>query len=65
VLCAVPQACVSTPLAWDKLTRHLHPHAFTLRTIVARLASQPSDPMAPLIESYRRQDAKAKAERYG
>jgi bifunctional non-homologous end joining protein LigD len=53
VLRAVPQACVSTPLAWDELTPHLHPQAFTLRTIFDRLASQPMDPIAPLIEYYR------------
>ena len=40
VLRAVPQACVSTPLAWDELTPHLHPQAFTLRTIFERLANQ-------------------------
>ena len=65
VLRAVPQACVSTPLAWDELTPHLHPQAFTLRTIFERLASQPTDPMAPLIAYYRREDAKSNAERQG
>ncbi len=65
VLRAVPQACVSTPLAWDELTPHLHPQAFTLRTIFDRLASQPMDPIAPLIEYYRREDAKSNAERQG
>jgi bifunctional non-homologous end joining protein LigD len=65
VLRAVPQACVSTPLAWDELTPHLHPQAFTLRTIFERLASQPADPIAPLIEYYRREDAKSNAERRG
>ena len=63
VLRAVPQACVSTPLAWDELTPHLHPQAFTLRTIFERLAGQPTDPIAPLIEYYRREDAKANTER--
>ena len=65
VLRAVPQACVSTPLAWDELTPHLHPQAFTLRTIFERLASQPTDPMAPLIAYYRREDAKSNVERQG
>jgi bifunctional non-homologous end joining protein LigD len=65
VLRAVPQACVSTPLAWNELTPYLHPQAFTLRTIFERLASQPTDPMAPLIECYRREDAKSNAERRG
>jgi bifunctional non-homologous end joining protein LigD len=63
VLRAVPQACVSTPLAWDELTPHLHPQAFTLRTMFERLASQPTDPIAPLIEYYRREDATPNAER--
>jgi bifunctional non-homologous end joining protein LigD len=63
VLRAVPQACVSTPLAWDELTPRLHPQAFTLRTIFERLASQPTDPMAPLIAYYRREDAKSNVER--
>jgi bifunctional non-homologous end joining protein LigD len=63
VLRAVPQACVSTPLAWDELIPHLHPQAFTLRTIFDRLASQPTDPIAPLIEYYRREGAKSNAER--
>jgi DNA primase len=63
VLRAVPQACVSTPLAWDELTPHLHPQAFILRTIFDRLASQPTDPIAPLIEYYRREGAKSNAER--
>jgi bifunctional non-homologous end joining protein LigD len=65
VLRAVPQACVSTPLAWDELTPHLHPQAFTLRTIFDRLAGQPTDPMAPLIECYQREDGKSNAERRG
>jgi bifunctional non-homologous end joining protein LigD len=65
VLRAVPQACVSTPLAWDELTPHVHPQAFTLRTIFERLASQPTDPMAPLSAYYRREDAKSNAERRG
>jgi bifunctional non-homologous end joining protein LigD len=65
VLRAVPQACVSTPLAWDELTPHLHPQAFTLRTIFERLASQPTDPIAPLIEHYRRQAIKRNADRRG
>jgi bifunctional non-homologous end joining protein LigD len=63
VLRAVPQACISTPLAWDELTPHFHSQAFTLRTIFERLASQPTDPMAPLIAFYRREDAKSNAER--
>jgi len=36
--------------------------AFTLRTIFERLASQLTDPMAPLLEYYRREDGKSKAE---
>jgi hypothetical protein len=50
-------------LAWDELTPHFHSQAFTLRTIFERLASQPTDPMAPLIAYYRREDAKSNAER--
>jgi bifunctional non-homologous end joining protein LigD len=65
VLRAVPQACVSTPLAWDELTPDLHPQAFTLKTIFERLASQPTDPIAPLIEWYRGEDAKSNTERQG
>jgi DNA ligase D-like protein (predicted polymerase) len=65
VLRAVPQACVSTPLAWDELTPHLHPQAFTLRTMFERLASQPTDPMGPLLAYFRREDAKSNPERQG
>ena len=65
VLRVVPQACVSTPLAWEKLTPHLHPQAFTLRMISGRLASQPTEPIAPLIAYYRREDAKSNAARQG
>jgi bifunctional non-homologous end joining protein LigD len=62
---AVPQASVSTPLAWDELTPHLHPQAFTLRTIFERLARQQIDPVAPLIEYYRREEAKSQAKKRG
>jgi len=65
VLRAVPQACVSTPLAWDELTPHLHPQAFTLRTIFERLASQPTDAMGPLLAYFRREDATSNPERQG
>jgi bifunctional non-homologous end joining protein LigD len=54
VLRAVPQACVSTPLAWHELTSDLHPQRFTLRTFFRRLARQRRDPFAPLLEHYRR-----------
>jgi bifunctional non-homologous end joining protein LigD len=56
VLRAVPQACVSTPLAWHELTPDIHPQRFTLRTIFTRLARQRKEPWAPLLEHYRRQD---------
>jgi bifunctional non-homologous end joining protein LigD len=59
VLRAVPQACVSTPLAWRELTPDLHPQNFTLRTIFRRLARQRKDPFAPLLEHYRRQEVEA------
>ncbi|HSF32406.1 MAG TPA: non-homologous end-joining DNA ligase, partial [Candidatus Tectomicrobia bacterium] len=55
VLRAVPQAGVSTPLAWRELTADIHPQDFTLRTILRRLARQRKDPFAPLLEHYRRQ----------
>jgi bifunctional non-homologous end joining protein LigD len=54
VLRAVPQAGVSTPLAWHELTSDLHPQRFTLKTIFRRLARQRRDPFAPLLEHYRR-----------
>lgn len=63
VLCAVAQACVSTPLAWDELTPHFHPQAVTFKTIFERLAGQPPDPMAPLIAYDGREDATPNAER--
>ena len=65
VLRVVPQACISTPLARDELTPSFHPRAFTLRTIFDRLASQPADPMVPLIAYYQREDAKSNADRQG
>jgi bifunctional non-homologous end joining protein LigD len=59
VLRAVPQACVSTPLAWDELTSDLHAQAFTLRTIFERLASQSADPIEPLIKWYQAEETKS------
>jgi bifunctional non-homologous end joining protein LigD len=58
VLRAIPQATVSTPLQWTELTSRLQPHKFNLRTIFRRLASQQTDPMAPLVDSYLRKDGK-------
>jgi bifunctional non-homologous end joining protein LigD len=49
VLRAVPQATVSTPLAWAELTSTLEPRRYTLKTIFRRLARQKTDPMAPLL----------------
>lgn len=63
VLRAIPQATVSTPLQWTEPTSRLQPHKFNLRTIFHRLADQHTDPMAPLVDSYRREDGKASASR--
>ncbi len=48
VLRAVPEAAVSTPLAWRELTPELDPKRFNLRTIFRRLARQTGDRMAAL-----------------
>jgi bifunctional non-homologous end joining protein LigD len=61
VLRAVPQAYVSTPLAWHELRPDLHPQNFTLRTIFRRLARQYKDPAAALLERYRRRDVESNA----
>jgi bifunctional non-homologous end joining protein LigD len=63
VLRAIPQATVSTPLQWRELTSRLQPHTFNLRTIFQRLTSQSADPMAPLVDSYRRETSSAGAGR--
>jgi bifunctional non-homologous end joining protein LigD len=48
VLRAIPGAPVSTPLAWRELRADIDPRRFNLRTMPARLARQPRDPMAGL-----------------
>lgn len=53
VLRAVPQATVSTPLAWNELTPTLDPGAFTVKTLFERLAGQTADPFVPLVLWYR------------
>jgi bifunctional non-homologous end joining protein LigD len=63
VLRAIPQAAISTPLQWRELTSRLQPHTFNLRTIFQRLTSQSADPMAPLVDSYRRETNRAGAGR--
>ena len=50
VLRAVPGAPVSTPLRWQELTPNLDPRAYNLQTIFQRLARQPHDPMAGLLQ---------------
>jgi bifunctional non-homologous end joining protein LigD len=50
----VPGAPVSMPLAWSELTGRLRPGQFTVKNALKRLAGQKSDPIAPLLRSFRR-----------
>jgi len=49
----VAGAPVSMPLSWSELTSRLRPGQFTLRTALRRLSRQKSDPIAPLLKSFR------------
>jgi bifunctional non-homologous end joining protein LigD len=53
VVRAVSAATVSTPLHWRELTPDLSPKQFTMQTVVQRFARQKSDPMAPLLRSFK------------
>ena len=53
VLRAVPEATISTPLKWDELSSKLDPRTFNLETIFRRLGRLRTDPLAPLIRTYK------------
>ena len=50
----VAGAPVSMPLAWNELTGRLRPGQFTIRTTLKRLVRQKVDPVADLLQSFRR-----------
>ena len=49
-----PGAPVATPLRWEEVGPKLDPAAFTLRTVPARLATQPDHPWADIAEARQR-----------